>query len=305
MKNDRVICPLGAHEILVETAVGTWLVAPSFNIDVAIGAIRDGMIEPWTTRLVQECLSSGQSYFNAGANYGYYAILGARIVGAQGRVYAVEPNPHVLPMLMKGAYWSGVIGQMSIYNRALWGAVGESVDFLFDPQYLGGGSSQSLRDQHYNDAISAQSFNDVLWSPDNVGSLFDETGKWIVGKGMFAAFKAETTTIDEIVKGARLDLLHLDIEGAEPFALLGALATIEANPQLKIITEWSHHTYRYGSCELKGAFDAVFLKLKALGYHVRHLEPRIERDGGIHLSEERDFEYMTTQAVHGDYFWTR
>jgi len=305
MKNDRVICPLGAHELLVETSVGTWLVVPSFNIDVAIGSIRDGMIEPWTTRLVRECLSPGQNYFNAGANYGYYAILGAQIVGSRGSVYAVEPNPHVLPMLMKGAYWSGVIGQMSIYNRALWHKVGDSVEFLFDPQYLGGGSSQSLRDEHYNDVITSQAFDQVLWSPANVGSLFDASGKWIVGKGMFATFKAVTTTIDEIVGDRRLDLLHLDIEGAEPFALLGALQTIEANPQLKIITEWSSNTYLYGSSDLKSAFDKVFSTLKDFGYHVRHLEPRVEPDGGIHLSEERDFDYMKTQAVHGDYFWTR
>jgi hypothetical protein len=271
MKSDRVICPLGAHELLVETSVGTWLVVPSFNIDVAIGAVRDGVIEAWTTRLVQECLRPGLHYFNAGANYGYYAILGAQIVGSQGHVYAVEPNPHILPMLMKGAYWSGVIGHVSIYNRALWYNIGESVEFHFDPQYLGGGSSRSLWGVSFDDVLEAKGFTEALWSAKSVGSLFDASGKWMVGKGNS----------------------------------LGALGTIESNPQLKLITEWSSHTYKYGSTELRGAFDKVFSKMIELGYRVRHLEPRVSPDGGIYFSEDRDFKYMTTEAVHGDYFWTR
>jgi FkbM family methyltransferase len=305
MKSDRVICPLGAHELLVETSVGTWLVVPSFNIDVAIGAVRDGVIEAWTTRLVQECLRPGLHYFNAGANYGYYAILGAQIVGSQGHVYAVEPNPHILPMLMKGAYWSGVIGHVSIYNRALWYNIGESVEFHFDPQYLGGGSSRSLWGVSFDDVLEAKGFTEALWSAKSVGSLFDASGKWMVGKGNSVSFSTLTTTIDHIVQDSPLDLMHLDIEGAEPFALLGALGTIESNPQLKLITEWSSHTYKYGSTELRGAFDKVFSKMIELGYRVRHLEPRVSPDGGIYFSEDRDFKYMTTEAVHGDYFWTR
>ena len=57
---------------MVQATWGGWMVVPAFNVDVAIGVVRDGMIEPWTTRLVQELLRPGQTYINAGANFGYY-----------------------------------------------------------------------------------------------------------------------------------------------------------------------------------------------------------------------------------------
>ncbi len=36
-----------------------------------------------------------------------------------------------------------------------------------------------------------------------------------------------------------VNLMHMDIEGSEPFALRGAQALLERSPGVKIITEWS------------------------------------------------------------------
>lgn len=66
---------LGDRRLLVRTRWGGRLVVPTYNIDVAIGAARDGLIGPWTTRLVQELVREGDVVINAGANFGYYSVL--------------------------------------------------------------------------------------------------------------------------------------------------------------------------------------------------------------------------------------
>lgn len=303
--SSRSIIPLEPHELLVQTAWGGWLVVPTFNIDVAIGPVRDGIIEPWTTRLVQECLRPGDSYFNAGGNYGYYVALAGVIVGSAGRVITVEPNPHIVPYLLKTTYWSGIVGHTDVYRAALWHEAGQEVEFHFDPQYLGGGSARSLWDVSFSDAGKANDLGSAIWSAENIHSLFDAQGKWRKGKGNFVPFKVMTQTIDAIVAGEKISLIHLDIEGAEPFALQGAKETIRSNPDLRLITEWASHTYQYGSEQLRSAFREAFEFLTGLGYRARHLEPRIADDGGIYLSHFLDFDQLTTTAIHGDYYWTR
>jgi len=42
---------------------------------------------------LQMFLSDGSVFYNIGANKGFYAILGARLVGSGGHVYAIEPFP--------------------------------------------------------------------------------------------------------------------------------------------------------------------------------------------------------------------
>ena len=68
--NTRRVIPLLPGELLVEASWGGFMVVPTFNLDVAIGVVRDGVIEPWTTRLVQDLLRPGDIYLNAGANFG-------------------------------------------------------------------------------------------------------------------------------------------------------------------------------------------------------------------------------------------
>ena len=96
---------LGDRKLLVQTKWGGHLVVPTYNFDVAIGAARDGVIEPWTTRLIQELVREGDVIINAGANFGYYAVLSAYHAGQRGKVIAIEANPHIIPYLIDSCYW--------------------------------------------------------------------------------------------------------------------------------------------------------------------------------------------------------
>jgi len=300
----RRLVPLGPGELLVEAAWGGMMVVPAWNLDVSIGVARDGLHEPWTTRLVQELLRPGQVYLNAGANFGYFVTLAGRLVGSRGRVVGVEPNPHILPYLMKSLYWNGTIGNTEVVARALSDTPGEALNFEFDPQYLGGGTS--LPDARFAAGATARLDvrEDAIWGPGNVGRLLDGDGRWVKGAGLMVPFATETTTVDAIatmLDMPRMDLIHLDVEGAEALVVLGARGIIAASPGLRLITEWSagHQAAR------PEAFDAMWDTLTDAGFQVRQLEPTIAADGGIYLSPPLSREFMAGSAPHGEYVWSR
>lgn len=49
------------------------------------------MMEPMQTAYFSRMVKEGQVVFDVGANVGYYTILGAKLVGMQGKVFAFEP----------------------------------------------------------------------------------------------------------------------------------------------------------------------------------------------------------------------
>lgn len=293
---------LGRNRIAARQSWGGWIVAPGFNLDVAVGAIRDAAIEPWTTRLVQEMLKPGDVYLNAGGNFGYYAALGGSIVGPSGKVVVVEPNPHIFPFLMETTMWSGVVAWTRVVKRALDQSAGRTLNFAFDPQYLGGGAAV----RGGLSGIVRASIDDAIWSHANIDEMLDEKGVWVAGTGQYIEFSVKTTTIDDLCNDLPpLKLIHLDIEGSEPFALKGAMHTIERSPQMRLITEWSGAHYAHGSEEARACFDTFAEFSTRLGFRARQLIPRIGDQGSISVSPVLTLEHMRSAAEHGDYVWIK
>jgi FkbM family methyltransferase len=58
-------------------------------------------IEPEQTAAMVARLRPGNVFFDVGANVGYYALLAARLVGPQGAVLALEPEPRNLSFLYR------------------------------------------------------------------------------------------------------------------------------------------------------------------------------------------------------------
>ncbi|WP_369211611.1 FkbM family methyltransferase [Streptomyces flavofungini] len=52
-----------------------------------------GVWEPHMTRWLQSRLGPGDTFIDVGANIGYFAVLGSRLVGGTGRVVAIEASP--------------------------------------------------------------------------------------------------------------------------------------------------------------------------------------------------------------------
>ena len=292
---------LGDRRVLADTNWGGRLVVPSFNLDVAIGVVRDGVIEPWTTRLVEELTREGDVVVNVGAHFGYYAVLAALRVGPRGRVVAVDANPHIIPYLVASLYWSGVPDRVDVFHCAAWRESGQKLDFLFSPAYMGGSSAQRLWKSATQRFPVASSLGEALWDDRFVDIARDSNGRISLQTDRVVPYQVETRAIDEICADvSEVHLIHMDIEGAEAFALGGARALIARSPDIRIVFEWSASRYILGSDEARAAFHEIWSWLAENGFYVRMLQPRTAPDGAIFVTDPVNFEHMITDA-NADY----
>lgn len=62
-----------------------------------------GTSEPLEQSLILEHLTPGGVFYDVGANAGFYAVIGARVVGPMGQVYAFEPMPKLADRVRENA----------------------------------------------------------------------------------------------------------------------------------------------------------------------------------------------------------
>lgn len=297
LPNNHTVSYLGRDLCLVRTRWGGYVVVPSYNVDVAVGIIRDGVHEPWTTRLVQETLKLGDTYVNVGSNFGYYTSLGGLIVGNKGKVFSFEANPVVFAILLKTIMYAGIPDRTTVFNRAVYRETGEYFGFAFDYQFAGGGHLEL-------NATEQASSGDPFWSKDSIASILDRNGQWSPGKGIMNKFNAKTLALDDVMSESQVDLLHCDVEAAEPYVIAGAQAMIKNSPRLKIIFEWSSYSFDYGTDDYRKAVNDMWELLRSEGFSIRRLMPFLHPDGAIQLSEQLTYaEFIAGE--HGDYFAER
>lgn len=66
-----------------------------------------GHYEPQETVLVRHLLRPGMCFVDVGANWGYFTLLAAHLVGARGRVVAFEPHPELFSLLERNVSANG------------------------------------------------------------------------------------------------------------------------------------------------------------------------------------------------------
>ena len=144
-------------------------------------------------------LKEGDVFVDGGANVGYYSVLGAKKVGPDGRVVAVEPIPATIEQLRRNIA-ANKLPNVDVITDAISFRSGQTLPM----HVVGGGFGR--------------------------GALLDQ-----LGVGESQSFGVTTTTIDDICKKHnRISLIKLDIEGAEFDALQGAQATLQKTDALVI-----------------------------------------------------------------------
>lgn len=78
-------------------------------------------------RALVEHLRPGMVFYDIGANFGFFTLLGARLVGSQGRVFAFEPEPALWPRLRENIERNG-FEQVEVVGKAV-AAASEEVPF--------------------------------------------------------------------------------------------------------------------------------------------------------------------------------
>lgn len=88
---------LGRYKVFVEAT----------DLTIAPHLVQDGYWEWWNTRFLARTLRPGQRVVEAGAGIGYFTLLAADLVGPQGHVLALEPNPQSATLLRRNLQLNG------------------------------------------------------------------------------------------------------------------------------------------------------------------------------------------------------
>jgi FkbM family methyltransferase len=140
-----------------------------------------------------------------GAHLGYFSLLAAKKVGSTGHVYAFEPQHDNCEMLGKSVLSNEFQNRVTIVEKAVTDCIG-SVDLYYaEPG-------------------------------DGEASIY---GRNAEGKDVHRL--VETITLDEFFAAEgwpKVDIIKMDIEGAEKLALEGGRELIRRNPQLKMVMEF-------------------------------------------------------------------
>lgn len=217
---------------------GSKIYVDSRDTGVAPFLLKWGIHEKYETMLFKKLIKKGMVVVDIGANFGYYTLLAARLVGDEGKVFAFEPDPYNYSLLAKNIGANGYNNVIPV-QKAILHKSGKMKLFL-DKNNLG-----------------AHSLSEPI--PSNKGG----------------SILVEVISLDEFFKDKdyTIDVIKMDVEGSEMKVLQGMTNLINKNDNLKIITEfWPIGLRKSGSSPTE------FLnKLKEYGFTLyqigRSLEP--------------------------------
>ncbi len=198
---------LGGHVAMTFLTNGHRAFVDTRSLDVGVHLLHGGSWETSYTEAFKRLLRPGAAVVDVGANLGWYTLVAAPIVGATGRVFAVEPNPGLARLVQESVHTNGFMGWTRVYQVALSDAPGV-VDLVYDPNMPGGGV---IRPASY--ALT------------HVRS---------------AATRVAAVRLDALLAehAGPVDVLKMDIEGWEGVALRGMTGILDRSPGLRMLVEW-------------------------------------------------------------------
>ena len=226
------------------------LIAPWF--------IATGLYETELTHHFGHILRPDDHCLDIGANFGYFTLLFGRFC-PKGKSIGVEADEALFPISRDNIHINDLSGNTSVRHRAI---------------------CETNRD--------VKLFRRVGRSGNT--SILEVSQKFLdhLGEAPSVEFSVPGTNIDSFSQdfGGKLDIIKIDIEGAEPLALAGAQNIISQNPDLQIIMEWSPGQIRAAGFDI-GEFLSNLSKI-GLGFH------RLDREAtSIGRDELMNLPFMT------------
>jgi FkbM family methyltransferase len=190
----------------------------------------NGYWEGWVTVALARALRPGWHCVDLGANHGYYSLLMGEAVGPAGRVLAVEPIPRVAELLKRTLLTNGLHDRVQVVPKAAHDADGLTLPLAIPKGRLGMNASLC----------------------------------WPAGEGE-PSFPVQTVTVDTLVRDwPHVDLIKVDVEGAEEAVWRGMRETVRRNVGVLVVMEFNADRCR----DAKGFLDAV----RDAGFRLRHID---------------------------------
>ena len=204
-----------------------------------------GRYGPQETALLNALLRPGATFVDVGANWGYFTLLAAHLVGSRGRVIAMEPDPRLFAMLRANVE-ANRLRQVAPLALAAADRAGTLELAGHDPEGGNWGLSSLMGNGHGGER-----------------------------------FSVESRTVDEVLdeRGAeRVELLKMDIEGAEEMALRGMEAGLARGRYRRVLVEL-HPTLHPGGRAVGEDVGALFHAAGYRGWSVDHSPEATRRAG--------------------------
>ena len=194
-----------------------------------------GCIDPNEFAFLDRFLEPGMTFLDAGANEGIYSVFASRRLGAEGTVWAFDPSPREVSRLVRNLELNNL--QVRVFPVALADQTGQA------EMLVAGYGHEGLN-------TVGQFFNEVEGSTKEL---------------------IQVTTLDDIVKEnplARLDVIKIDVEGAELKLLKGASETLRRYRPL-LLLEVADRTLRQQGSSREQLLDY----LRTLDYEFYIFDP--------------------------------
>jgi FkbM family methyltransferase len=222
-----------------------------FSCDLRDGIMREvcltGRYEPQETALLQRILRPGMTFVDIGANWGYFSLAAAHLVGPAGRIVSVEADPNACRTLRVNTA-RNVLGHVIVLEMAASNGPGT----VWLQQY---------------EANASESGNYGVTGTTTVA----EHGR---------RFKVTARALDEVLNDLavdRIDLLKMDIEGGEARALAGLDRRLAERRIARILLEiHPQHLRDQGS-----SAEQVVRRLRDYGYQGWTIDHSVEATGRV------------------------
>lgn len=232
---------LGDHTLMMQTIFGHAMYLDSRDIGLTPHLLRQGCWEPDLTRFFLRIVRPGMRIVEVGANVGYYTLLACSLVGPAGRVTAFEANPAAVMLIRRSLLVNGFRDRATIVAMAVTDAPGTVILHQLDQRQV----QSSLFD----------------FSDDQLSIAGDRVTK----------VEVPATSLDAFFdRNEPIDLIRMDVEGAEPLVFDGMRRILERNLRIKVLLEF--HPERI---ERSGRQPVEFLEnIRAMGFRIQTVGSR-------------------------------
>jgi len=206
-----------------------------------VGAVLQDQYEPEVRGLLVSIIRPGMVVLDVGAHIGHYTLLAARLVGPSGHVYAFEAEPENYAILTKNVELNGYTNVTCI-PKAVSDRTG-TLTLYVDPQG---------NDRH---------------------SIIEDSQAPI----HLTKCVVSTVTLDEYASSEgwpRIDVIKMDIEGAEPLALAGMSAILNRSDLIHLLIEFAPEILRRSGT---GPLE-LLTQLRRLGFTISVVEQDMTGD---------------------------